>query len=223
MALMPGYDPWTSGDFHLAGIINTFLLAKIIVSLTDADKWNSIYASGNHNQGNIAEILQDFGYFLPKQGTALDIACGTGINTIFLAKQGLNTHAWDLSEQAIRKLKVEAEHYSLEIHAEVRDVINHPPEKESFDVIVVSHFLDRTIFPSIISALRTEGILFYQTYIQEKTENKGPKNPDYLLAPNELLHLCKDLHILIYREEGKTGRTEQGFRNEAMLIGQRRY
>jgi hypothetical protein len=41
-------------------------------------------------------------------------------------------------------------------------------------------------------------------------------NPDYVLAPNELLTLCKGLRILAYGEEGEIG--DKGFRNEAMIV-----
>ena len=192
------------------------------MSQTDAEKWNSIYASGDHIQNNIAEILHEYWYLLPASGIALDMACGTGNNAIFLAKQGLDTHAWDISDQAISRLQTATRQYHLQIHSEIRHVVKYPPEEDSYDVILVCHFLDRELFPAIIEALRIEGLLFYQTFIQEKIDNSGPSNPEYLLAPNELLHLCKKLHILVYREEGKVGKTSHGFRNKVMLIGQRR-
>ena len=191
--------------------------------LTDAEKWNSIYSSGDHSQNDVAEILRNYSYLLPETGNALDIACGTGNNSLFLASQGLETHAWDISEQAISRLQAAARQNHLEIYTEIRDVVRFPPDENSYDVVFVGHFLDRKLFPAIIKALHLEGLLYYQTFTAEKTDITGPQNPEYLLAPNELLRLCKELHILLYREEGKTGNSDQGFRNRAMLIGQRRH
>ena len=49
----------------------------------------------------------------------------------------------------------------------------------------------------------------------------GPSNPKFLLDKNELLHLCKDLEILVYREEGTTGCIDQGWRNKAMIVAKK--
>ncbi len=37
---------------------------------------------------------------------------------------------------------------------------------ESFDVIVVSHLLDRTLAPALVAALRPGGLLYYQTSVR---------------------------------------------------------
>ena len=111
---------------------------------------------------------------------------------------------------------------NLDITVMQRDAVRVPPDPGSFDVIVVSRFLDRGLIPNIINALRDQGLVFYQTFIKEKQADIGPHNPDYLLDANELLELFKSLHIILYREEGKTGDMSRGFRNEAMLIARKR-
>ncbi len=188
----------------------------------DAEKWNTIYAAGEHIAKNPARVLTENRHLLPQHGKALDLACGTGANALLLARSELETHAWDVSEVAIQELQHQAANNNLPIVTEVRDVLAYPPTPQSFDVITVSYFLDRKLFPALISALKPEGLLFYQTFTREKTSDTGPRNPEYRLAPNELLQLCSGLHILVYREEGLVGNTTQGFRNEAMLIGQKR-
>ena len=58
--------------------------------------------------------------------------------------------------------------------------------------------------------------------VKDKTDPEtGPSNPKFLLDKNELLHLCKDLEILVYREEGTTGCITQGWRNAAMIIAKK--
>ena len=49
----------------------------------------------------------------------------------------------------------------------------------------------------------------------------GPKNPDFLLKKNELLHLCDKMDVLVYREEGTNGNVEQGWRNAAMIVAKK--
>ena len=98
------------------------------------------------------------------------------------------------------------------------DVSAQPPAPASFDVIVVSRFLDRELFPALLAALRRQGLLFYQTFTADKDPAVGPSSPDYLLRRGELLRLCAGLRPVLYREEGRLGDLQRGFRNEAMLI-----
>ena len=189
---------------------------------TDTEKWNTIYAAGGHGRQTPATVLKEFAHLLPETGTALDLACGRGANALFLAERGLNVHAWDVSEEAISSLNTRVNELQLKLQTRICDITAEPLPTNSFDIIVVSYFLERKLMPSIISALRKNGLLFYQTFIRERVDDTGPRNEDYRLGENELLHLCRELHIVFYREEGKLGDTQQGIRNEAMLIGQRR-
>ncbi len=153
-------------------------------------------------------------------GTAIDVACGLGANALFLARRGLQTLAWDLSEVAVAKLQDFARTQGIPLSAEARDVLAHPPPPASADVIVVSRFLDRPLAPRLEQALRPGGILFYQTFTREKVGSAGPISPEFLLGRNELLHLFPNLRVVAYREEGLIGDLTQGLRNEALLVAQ---
>ena len=192
------------------------------MSHPDAQKWDAVYAAGEHRQNDPVKVLRDHAYLLPASGTALDIACGRGSNALFLARHGLEVSAWDISEQAIQHLQEQATNMNLHIDTRVCDVIQNPPDENNFDVIVVSYFLERTLMPALIKALKPGGLLFYQTFSREHVDDTGPRNEDYRLASNELLKLCHNLHVVFYHEEELVGDTQQGFRNEVMLIGQRR-
>ncbi len=65
--------------------------------------------------------------------------------------------AWDLSPVAIERLRSDAEAAGLQVTAEARDVISQPPVAASFDFILVSHFLERSLVSAIIAALNLEG------------------------------------------------------------------
>ena len=52
-------------------------------------------------------------------------------------------------------------------------------------------------------------------------DDVGPTNSKFLLEKNELIHLCTGMEVLVYREEGKQGDTQQGWRNQAMIIAKR--
>lgn len=191
------------------------------MTATDAEKWNNIYQSGDDAPAKPALVLAQNIHLLPRHGSALDLACGRGGNALLLAQNGLTVSAWDIADIAVRQLEQVATEKSLPIKTEVRDVVSKPPLPATFDSIVVSYFLERSLFPHLVSALKPGGLLFYQTFIKDKVSDTGPKNPDYRLGKNELLALCRNLQIIFYREEGNLGDINQGFRNEAMLIGQR--
>jgi len=88
-------------------------------------------------------------------------------------------------------------------------------------VVVVGRFLDRSICNAIMECLKPNGLLFYQTYTQHKIYQQGPKNPNFLLADNEMLSLFSPMKVIYYRENRALGDIRQGLRNEAQFIGQK--
>lgn len=182
-------------------------------------KWDQRYRDGDPGQCEPARVVEEFRHLLPCSGKALELACGLGANALVLARQGLETRAWDISAVAVEKLGQHALAQGLSLEAEVRDAVAAPPGRRSADVIVVSRFLDRGLCPAIQAALKPGGLLFYQTFTQASVECGGPSNPSFRLARNELLALFPELIVLAYREEDLVGDTRQGFRNEAMLVG----
>ena len=73
------------------------------MSHPDAEKWDAIYRSGGHQRRQPARVLQDFAHLLPESGKAFEPACGNGANAMFLAQHGLETWAWDISQEAIQR------------------------------------------------------------------------------------------------------------------------
>lgn len=188
---------------------------------SDASKWNARYAFSGGSIPAPSQVLSQGVRWLPEAALgeegkprvdvcALDLACGKAGNSQFLAERGFKVSAWDISETVIEE--IHGRHPFILHEAVVRDVSAHPPEPESFDVIVVSRFLDRDLCPAIGRALKPQGVLFYQTFVH------GLRNPDYMLVPNELLSLFSELHVLEYHEPDKNARGKA----EARLVGMRK-
>lgn len=184
-------------------------------------KWDARYQQSESGLPVAAEVLSQNQHLLPKTGNALDLACGRGGNALLLAAQGLTVTAQDISPVAIAQLSQTAQHSGLNIRAEVRDVLQHPPAATQYDVMVVSYYLERALAAKLINALKPGGLLFYQTWCRQKTAGRGPSNPDYLLADNELLSLFAGLQVRVYREEAQLGDMTAGCRDVAMLVAQR--
>ena len=185
------------------------------------EKWNDRYrAAADKRQAS--RVLRENLHLLPCDGRALDLACGLGGNALLLAEQGLEVDAWDIADVPIAALQATAAERKLPIRARVRDVEADPPEPGTFDVIVVSYFLDRGIVPALMQALRPGGLIFYQTFIRQCVSDRGPQREEFRLDDQELLNLFSGLQVLFYREEGRVGDVQQGCRDEAMFIGRRR-
>lgn len=182
--------------------------------------WDGVY-SGAIAPGEPALVLLTNRHLLPAAGRALDIACGLGANALLLARSGLQVEAWDSSAVAIKKLLSFAAQQGLSINAVIGDVIKLAEREQSWDVIVVSHFLDRSLCARLADMLNPDGLLFYQTFTMNGSSAQGPRNKDFLLTDNELLELFRSLKIRYFRDEGQTGDTSKGDRDKSFLVAQK--
>ena len=182
------------------------------------EKWNERYRAAT-GERQASRVLRENLHLLPGAGRALDLACGLGGNALLLAEQGLEVDAWDIADVAVAALQSVATKRQLPVRAQVRDVEASPPGPGTFDVIVVSHFLERGIIPDLIQALRPGGLIYYQTFTRQRVSDRGPQREEFRLDEQELLQLFSGLQVLFYREEGCVGDVQQGFRDEAMFIG----
>lgn len=164
--------------------------------------------AGLHERKQPTRWLVDHARMLPRSGDALDIACGTGRNALWLAGRGLNTVAVDRNASAIAELREAAGRLRLPVSTEVVDLESDgwPLPVSAFDVVVVVHYLHRPLFPALKAALRPGGILVYETFTRAQAWRGKPTNPAFLLDPGELRALVAPLDVLDEREgdfEGK--------------------
>jgi SAM-dependent methyltransferase len=69
-----------------------------------------------------------------------------------------------------------------------------------FDAVVVTNYLWRPLFPVILQSLAPGGILIYETFAQGNGAFGKPSNPDFLLAPGELLSIARAMRIIAFEE-----------------------
>lgn len=151
-------------------------------------------------------------------GQALDLACGSGRNSLFLAEHGRYVTAVDWSEPALGILEAWAQEKKIPVHriqklagsARIKragiDLLHanlekiHLPE-HSYDLIVCIRYLQRPLFPQISRALRPGGLLLYETFTLAQLDFEGgPRDPSHLLKPGELREAFPELSVLFYRE-----------------------
>ncbi len=185
------------------------------------EKWDRIYSKTREQAVPAMAVVRENPHLLPESGLGLELACGLAANSFALAEAGFSMEAWDISPVAAEQVNQHAADTGASVSAVARDVIKQPPEQAHYDLVVVSHFLDRTIIPAIINCIKPGGLVLYQTFTQTRVSEGGPSNMEFRLADNELLSLFDGFKVLVYREEGLQGDTSKGFRNEAMLVAQK--
>ena len=169
--------------------------------------------------GNIREpsrLLVDFIPALPV-GRALDLACGEGRNSIYLASKGFDVDAIDISDATLNKGRAAAG--GLKINFVVADLEVFQIPENSYDLIINFNYLQRSIVPGIKRGLKAGGYIVFETYTLEHQQFGRPFNPEFLLKPNELLTMFNDLHIIYFKE----GVVEEGGRKKgiASLVGRK--
>ena len=185
------------------------------------NKWNERYEKA-YVPNQVINVLALNQHLLSGKGKSLDLACGLGGNALRMAELGYESHAWDISDSALEKVHEFAQERKLKLITRQCDVSQENVGLECFDVIIVSRFLLRELIPSLISALKPEGLIFYQTFVQQSSQadleetSAGPKNKHYRLERNELLDLFSKLDICYYREEAVLGDMDKGIRSEAL-------
>ena len=184
------------------------------------DKWNRIY-SKDQLAGPPAAVLTDNDNILPTLGIALDLACGLGANSLFLAARGLEVDAWDISQVAVSHLAKRADSHGLNIHTRVIDITAEALPMERYDLVITSRYLDRSLPPAILGATRPGGLICYQTFTAEKQINMGPSNPSFLLQPKELESFVPDCEILAFKDESHNTNRDDPLAGRAFIIARK--
>jgi SAM-dependent methyltransferase len=128
-------------------------------------------------------------------GAALDLACGAGRHTRLLAAHGFTVTALDRDLAAL-----DAPPQIERIAADLEGANPWPLLGRQFDLIVVTNYLHRPLFPAIAAALKPGGVLLYETFAIGNERYGKPSNPDFLLKDGELLEMARHyrLHVLDY-------------------------
>jgi SAM-dependent methyltransferase len=145
-----------------------------------------------------SEWVARWAHRIRPHGTVLDLACGSGRHSRFLAVQGFRVCAVDRDPQALGTLSGFAGVTVLSADLEGGPW---PLPGAKFDGIVVTNYLHRPLFPRILDALTPAGVLIYETFAAGNERFGKPSNPDFLLRPGELLDSARGrLRVLAYED-----------------------
>jgi SAM-dependent methyltransferase len=133
---------------------------------------------------------------LPSAAEVLDVACGSGRHLRWLAAQGFRVTGVDRDAAALAGLQGRGELLAADIESGPW-----PLAGRSFDAIVVTNYLWRPLWPTLLASLRPGGLLVYETFADGQQTLGKPSNPQFLLQPGELLAaVAGRLRVLGYED-----------------------
>ena len=193
------------------------------MSQEDRIKWNERYRDGFYsNRPHPCRLLVQ--WCDQFRGTrALDIACGAGRNSRFLASQGYQVTALDVSEVAIAKARNSKHPNNAHIDYVIHDLDEGMPALAKFDLIIVVRYLKRELFPQLEKHLAVGGHLLIEHHIKYDDDNRplaGPESPEFRLDPHELKTLIGDIDTL-YEFEGLISDPDGQFAAISQLVGRK--
>ena len=185
-------------------ILSAFTPMVVSAASNDQTRWDKYYNMEEFLYGTEPiPFLKENISLLPKN-KALDLAMGEGRNGVYLATQGFDVLGLDISPIGLNKAQQLAKYFNTTIQTQVVDLENYQLEKNSYDVIVCTYYLQRDLFDQIKDSLKPGGMVLIETFNTDYLKySRFPKK--YLLKHNELLEIFKDFKVIRYQiyDDGK--------------------
>ena len=141
--------------------------------------------------------VQRWSHLVRPGGTVLDVACGQGRHLRWFAQRGHPVTGVDRSPEAVAAAAAQA----TAIEADIENgpwPLMRGGQAQRFDAVIVTNYLWRALFPTLLASLTPGGILIYETFTAGNETVGKPSRPDFLLQPGELLRVCAGLRVVAY-------------------------
>jgi len=168
----------------------------------DQARWDERYRAGRKVGG-----LEPDAWFVEharylQGGRALDVACGRGRHTLWLARMGYQVDAVDISLEGLRRLAERLEQDGLDARVRLiqADLEVWRPDPNAYDLILVSRYLNRELIASFWDALKPGGLVLYRTFHTDWARLRSDFQRGFLLQPGEFTQLFRDWEWLAYEE-----------------------
>lgn len=141
-----------------------------------------------------------FAGLAPPDLPVLDVAAGAGRHSRLFLDRSYSVTAVDIDVSGLDNIAARTGAEIVE--ADLEDGGPWPFAGRSFGGIVVTDYLYRPILPLLAACLAPGGVLIYETFAEGNAAFGRPKNPDFLLRPNELLEAFEDVLQIVAFEQG---------------------
>jgi SAM-dependent methyltransferase len=139
--------------------------------------------------------VQRWSHLVPAGASVLDVACGSGRHARWFAQRGCTVTGVDRDAEALASLNDVA-------RTVIADIENGPwpLADQHFDAVVVTNYLWRALWPTLMSSLNDNGVLIYETFSDGNASVGKPSNPQFLLRTGELLTVAAELRVVAFEE-----------------------
>jgi SAM-dependent methyltransferase len=156
--------------------------------------WDRHYSDPANLDFTPAPLLVEVAELLPP-GRALDLACGSGRNALFLASLGWQVTAVDRSAVGIRLLRERAGGFAVDARVADLEAGGFEIEPGGYDLICDFYYLQRDLFPTIREGVRPGGVFTGAIHLFQEERASS-----YTLQPGELRGEFDGWKILFYSE-----------------------
>lgn len=166
----------------------------------ERERWDRRYGEGAYTpRTHPSPFLVEWLPRIPI-GRALDVATGTGRNALYLAEQGFEVTAVDVSAVAVDRGREEAAGRGLDIDWVVADLDSDPLPGDDYDLVTVFRYRNPRVWPRLAEALAPDGWVVVEHHLRTHRDAAGPSSEDFRLEPGELLRAFADLRVVHYSE-----------------------
>ena len=164
-------------------------------------EWNERYRAREREAADFhaapTPLVMEFAQHL-RPGKALDLACGTGRDTLWLAARRWSTAAVDGSEIAIAALRSKAYALGLQVETRVADLTKQEFSlgEANWDLILMCYYFQRDLFPAVKKAVVPGGSVMAVVHIPRA----GEQSTDTRAQPGELASFFEGWSIVRYYE-----------------------
>jgi len=188
--------------------------------MSELARWNLRFAEPDYIFGTAPNrFLASKADLLRRGQSALCVADGEGRNSVWLAEQGLEVHAFDFSPPAVEKAKRLAATRGVQVRHEVAGVDDWSWPQAAYDVVAAIFVqfagpeMRARMFARMAQALKPGGLLLLEGYTPKQLEYRtgGPSQVENLYTEALLRDAFRDLEILELREY--EAELEEGWRH----------
>ena len=175
----------------------------------ELQRWNQRFGAAEYIFGTApnAFLASKSSWLKPGQ-RALCVADGEGRNSVWLAAQGLEVTAFDLSPVGVEKARRLARERGVQVRYDVAGVYDWAWPREAFDVVaaIFVQFADPAMrdfmFERMIASLKPGGLILLEGYTPRQLEygTGGPKRVENLYTEEILRQAFGALEILELRQ-----------------------
>jgi len=154
----------------------------------------------SHFLAGPSDWIKRWSHLVDADARVLDAACGFGRHMAWFAAHGCHVTGIDRSEQALDTARAYGRVLQADMEAGAWPLMDANQRLETFDVVVVTHYLWRPLFANLLDSLAPGGLLLYETFSQGNETVGKPSRADFLLQPGELLQRCQALRIVAFED-----------------------